>query len=186
MNKIAAYSSLLQVHPLWSKEAEVFGESPPDVSEAIEPISYRTAKMEAYARQKADEKPTPVLKALLTGGAIGGTLGGLTGALAAGRKGAVIGGVSGAGVGALYGGVLATADKAEIEAMRDLVETGEFERAAVDAGLEQVRARRAQEQAERDLAEMRRRQEHEDQMRRLSRIESQVTYGNQHGSPYRY
>ena len=185
MNKIAAYELLITEHPLWTKEARVFGEREPDVSEEIEPLSSRKKKMEAYATAKSTESRTPLSTALLTGGAVGGGLGALLG-IPGGAPGALAGGLVGGSIGALYGGLLSEADAQEIERMKKLKKSGKFTQAAVDAGLFQIRHRRENEQYQRDLSEIRRWREHRKQMRRLSDIENRVTYGRYGGSPTRY
>lgn len=185
MDKTAAYEILLSEHPLWTKEALVFGASEPDVSEAIEPLSSRTRKIEAYAKEKSVEPRTPLGTALMTGGVVGGGIGALIGT-PAGVPGALAGGLVGGSLGALYGGILSETDAQEIERMKRLRKSGKYQEAAVDAGLAQIRRRREEEQMERDRYEYRRQSEHREQMRRLSGIESRMTYGRYGGSPYRY
>lgn len=182
MNKVAAYQHVLGSHPLWTKEAYVFGASQPDVSEALEPMESRTRKVKAYAKAKGKEKRTPLGKAVLVGGGLGAGLGGLVG-LGAGVPG-VIGGVVGGGLaGGLVGGVLSEADAQEIKRMKALNRSGKYRQHAIDTGLAQVRARRRAEEYERD-------RKHREQMRRFDRLERRVghrdTYGRHYGSPYRY
>lgn len=182
MDKIAAYELLLEEHPLWTKEAYVFGASQPDVSEALEPMKSRTRKVKAYAKAKGKEKRTPLGKAVLVGGGLGAGLGGLVG-LGAGVPG-VIGGVIGGGLtGGFIGGVMSEADANEIKRMKALNRSGKYQQHAVNIGLAQVRARREAEAYEHD-------RRHREQMRRFDRLERRVdrrdTYGRHYGSPYRY
>jgi hypothetical protein len=81
---------------------------------------------------------------------------------------------------------LSEADAQEIERMKQLKKSGKYQEAAVDAGLAQIRRRREEEQMQRDRSEYRRQSEHREQMRRLSDIQSSMTYGRYGGSPYRY
>lgn len=181
MDKIAAYSVILETHPLWTKEARVFGESRPDVSEALEPLEYRTAKVKRYADRKASEPRTPLGTAMATGGLAGVTLGGLIG-LPAGARGAIAGGVVGGGLGALTGLILSEADAEEIRAMKKVRDTKTYEQTSVNMGLGQVRQRRRAEYAEREL----RHQRQLDAINRLERKIDSQTYGRHYGSPYRY
>lgn len=181
MDKIAAYSAILEVHPLWTKEARVFGESRPDVSEALEPLKYRTAKVKRYADIKASEPRTPLGTAMAVGGIAGLTLGGLIG-LRGGVPGTLTGGVVGGGLGALSGLLLSEADAEEIRAMKKIRDTKAYEKASVDMGLSQARARREKEYRDRDI-------QHYSQMQAIDRLSRKIdsqTYGSHHGSPYRY
>lgn len=182
MDKLAAYELILEDHPLWTKEAYVFGASQPDVSEALEPIKERTGRMKAYAKAKGKEKRTPLGKAVLVGGGVGAGLGGLVG-LGGGVPG-VVGGVIGGGLtGGLIGGVMSAADANEIKRMQALNRSGKYRQHTINIGLAQVRARREAEEYERD-------RKHREQMRRFDRLERRVdrrdTYGRHYDSPYRY
>jgi hypothetical protein len=181
MNKIAAYNILLESHPLWTKEARVFGESRPDVSEALEPVKYRTEKVKRYADIKSSEQRTPLGTAMAVGGITGAALGGLVG-LSGGVPGTLAGGVIGGGLGALTGAALSESDAAEIERMKKIKKTKSYEKASVEMGLEQVRRRREDEYWEREAR-------HQRQMAAIDRLDRKIdrqTYGRHYGSPYRY
>jgi hypothetical protein len=183
VDKLAAYQVILADHPLWTKEARVFGLSQPDVSEALEPYETRMARMEEYANAKAAEPKTHFGKAVGVGGLTGGAFGGALGLLAgANARSAALGAAVGGGFGALVGGSMAISDSEEIERMKGLQESGNFGQAAVDLGKRQLQERRDMEEAERHRM-------HYETMDRLDRLEGRLsggTYGNRSGSPYRY
>ena len=156
MNKIAAYNLVLADHPFWTKEARVFGARRPNVSETLMPMDYRTDRVREYAEAKAAEPRTPMSTAVLTGGGLGAIGPGL-GALAMGgrRRDVVSSALAGAIGGGLAGGLMSAADAAEIRRMNALNQSGDYERAAVEMGVDQLGRRRALD----DLNQERRHQE---------------------------
>lgn len=93
-----------------AKEARVFGEHEPRVSDAEVPYETRKNRLLSYAKRKAGEGKTPWGTALLTGGGVGAGIGALGGAVSSGLGGAGRGALGGAALGALLGAAMKSGD----------------------------------------------------------------------------
>lgn len=142
-----------------SKEARVYGEREPRISDSEVPYEVRKARLLSYAKRKSQEGETPWSTALLTGGGVGAGVGGLAGALAS--KNRLVGGLGGAAIGGALGALTGASmksrdDRAIARASRLQSPDADLDGEVADRIVAQKRAREAahEMQAERRHQEL--------------------------------
>jgi outer membrane lipoprotein SlyB len=156
-----------------NKLARIFGARAPDVSEAAVPYGQRKKEYARYVKRKAGEKPTPMGKASLVGGLVGGALGALT---TGGGSSAVVGGVLGGLGGALIGAGLSAQDESHIRAAKSIVRSGNFDQATVAAVKRQLADKQHRREMDEYYKERRAEDRHRDLRTRLDRIDRRTRY----------
>lgn len=141
----AVYGPLFELacHEM-SKEARVFGEDEPRISDAEVPYESRKALLLSYAKRKSKEDKTPWSTALLTGGGLGAGAGGIVGALSARNRllGGLGGAAAGGALGALMGAGMKSSDDIAIRGAKRLLDPdADIEGEIADRIVAQKRAR---------------------------------------------
>jgi len=155
------------------KEARVFGESEPRISDVEVPYESRKARLLAYAKRKSKEEATPWSTALLTGGGLGAGIGGLTGALASGGR------VGGLLSGAAIGGALGALTGASMKSSDDYAIANAARLQSPDADIEG-------EIADRIVAQKRAREMEQDMRAERRHREMMSAHGYGYGGYHRY
>lgn len=140
------------------------------MAEAAVPYSTRKAEYKSFIGRRAKAKKPGTYDYVPGTAAVGGVVGGLVG-IPAGLGGMAIGGLAGAGIGALVGMGSAASESQAIDNARNIVRSGNYDKALQDEIIQYRRHKEQQARAEREA-------KHRDVTRRLERIEQNT------GKPY--